>query len=384
MTDSERAALEPIIRLHLTDGVGPVTFANLVERFGSADAALGASESQLATVPGIGAITAKKIAVSREQADVAGEFELIEQLGVTVLTQRDARYPYPLRHVADPSPVLYVQGELKDADAVSLAVVGSRRCSRYGHEQAERFSNLLARAGVTVVSGMARGIDAAAHGGAMAGGGRTVAVLGCGLSITYPPEHDKLRAQIIERGAVISELPIRTAPEAGNFPSRNRIIAGLSLGTLVVEAAAQSGALITARLAQEYNREVFALPGRVDSPFSQGPHNLIRDGAKLVQCLDDILDELGDVGKTLRPPGPDPLADDVPLVKLTPGEDKLMAVMDGDPRGIEELAGLAKLPLPEVMGLLTQLQLKAQVSQLPGQLFIRRGRNSAAGGKLFE
>lgn len=382
LTTEDRKRLEPVLRLHLAEGVGPVTFANLVERFGSVDAALGATESALRSVPGIGEITAAKIVASRDTADVAGELDEIDRLGVTVLTWRDAGYPHALRHVLDGSPVLYVQGELKEADAVSLAVVGSRRCSRYGHEQAERFAHLLARAGLTVVSGLARGIDAAAHAGALAGGGRTIAVLGCGLSHTYPPEHAALRAQIVPHGAVVSELPMRTVPEAGNFPSRNRIIAALTLGTLVVEAAARSGALITARLAGEYNREVFALPGRVDSPFSQGPHNLIRDGAKLVQCLDDILDELGEVGATLRPAGPDPLADDVPLVKLSATEDRLMAVMDGDPRGVEELAVRAKLALPEVMALLTQLQLKSQVSQLPGQLFIRRGRGDS--GTLFD
>jgi len=366
--------LESILRLHLTDGVGAVTFANLVDRFNSASVALEAPAATLATVPGIGEATAQRIVASRAEADVAGELELIEKLGVKVLTGRDSAYPYALRHIPDPPAVLYVQGELKESDAVSLAVVGSRRCSRYGAEQAERFGHLLARAGVTVVSGLARGIDAAAHTGALAAGGRTLAVLGCGLARNYPPEHDRLREQVAASGAVISELPMRTEPEGGNFPNRNRIIAALTLGTLVVEAASRSGALITARLAQEYNREVFALPGRVDSPFSQGPLSLIRDGATLVQCLDDILDGLGEVGKSLRPGGADPLGDEVPLVKLTAQEERLLGVTDAEARGIEELATRAKLPLPEVMGLLTQLQLKAQVSQLPGQLFIRRGR----------
>jgi DNA processing protein len=371
----DQATLESTLRLHLTDGVGPVTFANLVERFGSADAALGASEQALMGVPGIGPVIARRIVDSRDKADVTGELEQAAEFGVTVLTQHDSRYPFALRHIPDPPAVLYVQGELREADAVSIAIVGSRRCSRYGHEQAERFGHLLARAGLTVVSGMARGIDAAAHTGALAGGGRTIAVLGCGLSRTYPPEHEQLREKIAAGGAVVSELPMQTEPEAGNFPTRNRIIAGLSLGTVVVEAAAKSGSLITARLAQECGREVFAVPGRIDSPFSQGPHNLLRDGATLVQCLDDILDELGDVGKTLRPPGEDPLFDDVPMVKLTGPEEKLMAVMDGEPRGIEELSTRAKLSIPEIMSLLTQLQLKSQVNQLPGQLFIRRGRS---------
>lgn len=373
--------LETTLQLHLTDEVGPVTFANLVDRFGSAAEALRASTAQLATVPGIGQATAAKIVESRQQVDVAAELDLARKLGVTILTLRDGAYPYALRHIPDPPAVLYVQGELRETDAVSLAIVGSRRCSRYGFEQSQRFGHLLARAGITVISGMARGIDAAAHEGAIAAGGRTVAVLGCGLSITYPPEHDRLREQIVAHGAVVSELPLLTAPEAGHFPGRNRIIAGLSLGTLVVEAAARSGALITARLAQEYNREVFAIPGRIDSPFSQGPHNLITDGAKLVQCLDDILDDLGDVGKVIRPPGADPLSDTTPIVSLTESERRLLEAMDGEPRGIEELLARAGLPLPEVMSLLTQLQLKAQVSQLPGQFFIRRGKpNSGTAG----
>ncbi|MCG3178112.1 MAG: hypothetical protein BIFFINMI_00435 [Phycisphaerae bacterium] len=370
----DRERLEPLLRLHMTEGVGSVTFANLMDRFGSPEAALGASVLQLQGVPGIGEATAERIAASRDRVDVAGELELIERHGVTVLTQHDAAYPYPLRHIPDPPAVLYVQGTLAEADNVSVAIVGSRRCSRYGFEQAERFAHLLARAGITVVSGMARGIDGAAHQGALAGGGRTVAVLGCGLSITYPPEHDKLRGQIAAAGAVVSEFPMRVEPSGSNFPRRNRIIAGLSLGTLVIEAASRSGALITARLAGEYNREIFAVPGRIDSPFSQGPHDLIRDGAKLVQCLDDILDELGEVGRAIRPPGDDPLGDEVPLVKLTADEERLLAAMDAEPRGIEELAALSRAPLPEVMSLLTQLQLKSQVSQLPGQMFIRRGR----------
>ena len=358
----------------MTDEVGAVTFANLVDRFGSAEAALSANLGALASVPGIGATIARRIIESRDRVDVDGELRLIAEHGVTVLTPRDSGYPYALRHIPDPPPVLYVQGELKEADAVGIAIVGSRRCTRYGFEQAERFGHLLARAGLTVVSGMARGIDSAAHRGALAAGGRTLAVFGCGLCHTYPPEHDELRRLIAAGGAVLSELPMRVAPEGGHFPNRNRIIAGLTLGTLVVEAANRSGALITARLAGEFNREVFALPGRVDSPYSQGPHALIRDGAKLVQCLDDILDELGDVGQTLRPEGLDPLGDEVPLVALTPEEEKLMAVMDNEPRGIEELVHLTRIELPQVMGLLTQLQLKSQVSQLPGQLFIRRGR----------
>lgn len=372
---ADRQSIEALLRLHLTEEVGPVTFANLVDRFGSPDAALGASEAQLRAVPGIGEVTARKIIESRDRVDVAGEMELLEKHGVRVLTPNDAEYPRPLKFIHDPPPVLYVQGELREQDTVALAIVGSRRCSRYGFEQAERFGHLLARAGLTVVSGMARGIDAAAHRGALAGGGRTVAVLGCGLAQTYPPEHVELREQITAGGAVLSEMPMRADPEARNFPRRNRIIAGMTLGTLVVEAASRSGSLITARMATEFNREVFAIPGRIDSPFSQGPHSLLRDGAKLVECLDDILDELGDVGRSLRGDGDDPLADDVPLVRLSPAEDKLLGVLDSEPRGVEELSVLAKIALPEVMSQLTQLQLKGQISQLPGQLFIRRGRS---------
>jgi DNA processing protein len=380
---ADRAALEPILRLHLTDGVGPVTFGNLLAHFGSADAALGASESALAQVPGIGPATAREIVRSRDAVDLAGEFALIDKLGVTVLTQKDPSYPFSLRHIPDPPIVLYVQGTLKDTDAVNLAIVGSRRCSRYGAEQAERFGQLLARAGLTVVSGMARGIDAAAHGGALAAGGRTVAVLGCGLANTYPPEHDKLRERIVASGAVVSELPLRTDPTAGNFPTRNRIIAGLSLGTFVIEAAVRSGALITARLAGEYNREVFALPGQVDSPYSFGPHGLIRDGAKLVQSLDDILEELGDVGSTLREAGGDSLFDTpaarpaAPVVRLSPAEQQVIDAMGDQPSSVEEIASRARTALPQTISLLTQLQLKSQVRQLPGQLFVRKTRGTS-------
>jgi DNA processing protein len=373
-TQTQRDRLAPLIRLNLCPGVGAVTFANLLDYFGSAEAALEASESALQRVPGLGPATARGIVTSRDAVDVDGELALIEQHNIRLISQRDKDYPYPLRHISDPPPLLYVQGELLAADAVSIAIVGSRRCSRYGFEQAERFAHLLARAGFTVISGMARGIDGAAHNGALAGGGRTIAVLGCGLANTYPPEHKELRERIVGRGAVISEFPMRVEPEGKNFPRRNRIIAGLTLATVVVEAAGRSGALITARLANEYGREVFAVPGRIDSPFSQGPHALIRDGAKLIQCLDDILDELGEVGSTIRPEGVDPLVDDAPMVKLDEDEQKLMDALGDEPAGVEDISRATQLAIPRVMGLLTQLQLKSQVSQLPGQMFIRRSR----------
>src|SRR5690606_27078295 len=235
-------------------------------------------------------------AALRRAADAAAhELEQARALGVTLLSLEDADYPPLLREIPNPPLVLYMKGDLQPRDLNAVAIVGSRKCSHYGREQAERFGSLLAGAGVTVISGGARGVDSAAHRGAIRHpDGRTIAVLGCGIDITYPPENQSLFEQIAARGAVISEYPIGTQPLAENFPRRNRIVSGMSRGVLVIEADTRSGALITARqAADDHNRPVMAIPGRVDNPLSAGPHALIRDGATLVTSLEDILDALG-------------------------------------------------------------------------------------------
>jgi DNA processing protein len=288
-----------LLRLTLTPGLGPRRTASLVEMFGSATAALSASPAEMRRVRGIGEATAAKIARGlRESMPLAErEIEQAERLGAAIVGIGEPGYPPLLAQIPDPPAVLYILGELRPQaeDRYPAAIVGSRACTSYGIEQAERFAGVLAGSGVTVVSGGARGIDSAAHRGAMRSGGRTIAVLGCGLAHRYPPENASLFEEIIDgRGALVSELPTGVSPIAENFPARNRIISGLALGVVVIEAARGSGALITARTAvEEQGREVLAVPGRVDSPASEGTHALLQSGgAALAVSPGDVLELL--------------------------------------------------------------------------------------------
>ena len=363
------------LQLHLADGIGPITFGRLIEAFGDVDRILAASPAALTCVKGVGRKLAEAILAARDPEPAQRELALAVEHGVRIVCLADPDYPMILRHIADPPICLYVKGTLTQADAVSLGVVGSRRASTYGLEQARRFGQLLGQAGITVISGLARGIDSASHRGALDVGGRTIAVLGNGLTDIYPPEHAELADHIAANGAIVSELPMTTGPERGNFPARNRIIAGLGLGVLVVEGVNSSGALITARLATDYNREVFAIPGRVDVPNAVGPNTLIKDGqAKLVADLADILDELAhadrelsdanvkDVTKPKHRPAP---------AKLTDIEKHILTVLSHDEAiGIETICELSKLVPAQVASALTMLQLKGAVKQLHGTLFM--------------
>lgn len=364
------------LRFALTDGVGPILFGRLVEQFGNADGAIGRTAAELQAVRGIGR-GADAIARAIEAIHVEPEIEAAAELGVRILCREDSEYPLGLRQIPDAPIVLYVRGELRATDAVALAVVGSRRCTIYGSEQARRFGELLTRAGLSVISGLARGVDAFAHHGAVDSGGRSIAVLGSGLHDIYPPENKPLADKLVEHGALVSELPIRTPVRSANFPSRNRIIAGMSLGTLVIEAAARSGALITARLASEYNREVFALPGRVQDPMSIGTNMLIRDGgAKLVTCLEDILAELGEVGRAFQPaasvaePAPAPSLFAPPA--LEPTEAHVLAQIGADPISHDSLVRAAQRDPGAVLAALTALELKGLVRRVTGNQFVRR------------
>ncbi len=379
------------LQLSMAEGVGPILFDRLVQAFGGAEAVLAAPVGRLEEVEGVGRKTAEAI-VAEARADAwKAEVELAGRLGVRILCRQDGEYPEPLRQIPDPPICLYVMGQLRREDALSIAIVGSRQASMYGLEQAQRFAELLSQTGLTIVSGMARGIDQAAHMAALRMGGRTIAVLGCGLSLCYPPESVELRDRIAGCGAILSELPLATAPSTQTFPKRNRIIAGLSLGTLVVEAARRSGALITARVAGEYNREVFALPGRIDTPTAGGTNELISQGcAKLVTNVGDILDELGDIGESLaRYAGakllaPEPTADkaDAPDEgdggqaagpRLPQGQAGVYKVLTKSPMHLEQIVAAAGLTVAQVSAALTLLQLKGLVRQLPGNQFQRRG-----------
>jgi DNA processing protein len=374
------------LRWALSDGIGPLLFSRLLIQLGDPVKALGASAQTLQTIKGIGSETAGQIARSRDAAEVALEIDAAAEHGVRIFCRADAEYPEGLRQIPDAPIVLYVKGELRPTDAVALAVVGSRRCTIYGSEQARRFGELLAGAGFTVVSGLARGIDAFAHHGAVECGGRSLAVMGHGLTEVYPPENASLAEKLLERGAWISELPMKAAVRAANFLPRNRIIAGLTLGTLVVEAAQRSGALVTARLASEYNREVFAIPGRVQDPMSQGTNALIRDGsAKLVTCLEDILDELGEVGRTLKAGvtrrSSQPHVSSAPETHvrgqpapLTTAEQRVYAVIGYHEILQDAVIRAAELPPGAVLAALTALELKGLIRRLPGNLVVRRGQ----------
>jgi len=369
-TDQQR--VRAYLRLHLAEGIGAVTFGTLRDALGGVEAAAVAGPGQWRQVEGVGP---KKIEAMGEVTDALVDHELdrAAERGATILCLEDEAYPAALKTIHDPPPVLYVLGRLRPTDAIAMGIVGSRRCTHYGAEQAERFGQLFGRAGVTVVSGGARGVDAAAHRGALVAGGRTVAVMGCGLGTFYPPENAKLFERIVDEdaGAIVSEIPMGRGIESRNFPKRNRIISGLSLGVLIVEAAKRSGSLITAREANEQGRAVFALPGRVDSPLSYGSNALIRDGVTLVQDLDDILDQLGEVGEKMaieeQPESPMPAG-------LTENEQRLVAALGEGERSLDELVRATEIASGASASAMTMLVLKGLVVQRPGNVFARKRR----------
>jgi DNA processing protein len=369
------------LKLIRADGVGPVIFARLLAQFGTVDKALGASVSELTRVEGIGTRTAEGIVASRDKFDSCAELELADKLGVWLLHLQDERYPAALKQIHDPPPVLYIKGDITKVDSLAVAIVGSRHCSLYGQEQASRFAHLLAASGFTIVSGMARGIDTAAHQGALAAGGRTIAVQGCGLAHVFPPENAKLFDMISQAGACICELPLRAEPLPEHFPPRNRIIAGLSLGTIVVEAALRSGALITAQTALESNREVMAMPGKVDSPLSQGTHRLIKDGAKLVESVEDVIEALGYIGDQLKEHTMTAAKEatkrvEMPLFEpgagLKGSEQRIYESLSKEPVHSDQIIAQTGLSAGVVNAGLIGLRLRGMIRQLPGNLFARR------------
>ena len=374
--------IEKWLKLIRADGLGPTTFSKLIKYFKSADRILGASVSELAKIDGVGYKTAERMAATRNKFDTAAELELAEKLGVWLINLDDERYPPVLKRIYDPPPVLYVKGSLTRADNLSISIVGSRRCSHYGREQSSRFAHFLSSAGFTICSGMARGIDTAAHQGALSADGRTIAVQGCGLANIFPPENNKLFELIAESGACISELPLHFVPLSENFPPRNRIIAGLSLGTIVVEAGLRSGALITARAALENNREVMAVPGKIDSPSSQGAHQLIKQGARLIESVEDVMEALGYIGEQLEEHVSEAAGQaaermeaplfDIQELKLKPDEKRIFECLNKEPQHIEQIISDTELMPGSVNAGVISLRLKGLIKQLPGSLFVRK------------
>ena len=393
-----------LIHLNMIQGVGLKTVQILRDVFGSAADALQATSDELSKIDRLTPAMRELLLRKPVQYPIERELELIQEYGCQVLTLYDAAYPALLKAIDTPPIVIYIRGELTSEDSLSLALVGSRDAKDYGRKASYRLSYQLAQRGLTIVSGLAKGIDTAAHRGALESGGRTVAVMGSGLSFIYPATNTDLAEKITASGALISEFPMETTPKPNNFPRRNRIISGLTLGTVVVEASNRSGALITARLAGEQGREVFAVPGEIFSELSTGTHKLINNGAKLVNTVDDLLNELprhalSQIQSTASAsPMPDVETEpspEVPVIEkrasaqpsveveqpsqitppadLTPDEKTVFNAIEDPSSHIDTIVRATQLPIGQVSSVLLMLELKGVVQQLPGKQFTKAG-----------
>ena len=356
------------VALNMVLGVGKTLFHRLVGALGSPEKVFGASPAELMGVEGIGKKTAAEIKGFNVDAQVEREFRLAEKLEIRILTVESPEFPSLLREIYDPPPIIYCRGIPLDRFAVPLAVVGTRVPSAYGKMATERICDALASRGITVVSGFARGIDTLAHNSALKAGGMTAAVFGCGLNHTYPPENSKLKDKILQNGAIISEFPISAGPERNNFPARNRIISGMSHGSIIVEAGEKSGALITAQFALEQGREVFSVPGNIFSPNSRGTNRLIKTGAKLIDGLDAIIEELPLAAQAkLRDKSS---ASPVEKQSLSEKEKMVISLLSFEERHIDSLIESSRLSPAEVSATLVQLELRGLVRQMEGKRFV--------------
>jgi len=362
---------EALVALNMIEHVGPVRLRQLLEHFGDATAILRASRNELLAVRGIGPEVAETIASWEKNIDLAGELKRIEEFGCSVVTQEDEIYPELLRQIYDPPILLYVKGELRNSDKNGVAMVGSRQTTHYGIEVARKFGYQLGYVGVTVVSGGARGIDTASHQGTLSAKGRTICVLGTGINIVFPSENKELFDRIAASGAVITQYPFNRSADKQSFAIRNRIVAGMTLGTVVVEANLTSGALITSNFAVEYGRQVFAVPGRIDSPRSKGCHELIKKGAKLCEGVEDILSEFEYLFPTSnRLPAPNETGV-LPTLTLSDNEQRVYDALTNEPTPIDDVIRHSSLPTSAVSVALFSLEMKRIVRQMPGKLFIR-------------
>lgn len=351
------------IGLKSVPGIGNVTFRRLLERFGTPEAALSAPAGSLSLVRGVTADVCEAIVTGAWRGFAEAECSRLSASGARLVTFTSADYPKSLFEIPDPPPFLYVRGELCSHET-AVAIVGSRRATAHGIQATTRLAEALAGHGITVISGMARGVDTAAHKGALAAGGRTVGVLGCGIDRVYPPENLALFRETAEKGCLVSEFPLGTLPLAENFPRRNRIISGLSRGVLVVEATENSGSLITAQYALEHGRDVFAVPGNITFAASRGSNRLIKQGAKLVDCVEDILEELPGYGNGSRPEAGQPAS--VRSFALTPKEAAVYELLARAPLHIDDIIAQTELTAAEVSSMLLHLELKGAVLPLPG------------------
>jgi DNA processing protein len=359
--------IRALLTLNAVPGVGSYKTRALVSYFSSAAAVLRASPRELTEVSGIDVKTAANIANNDADAFVDDQLRRMATCDAKILTLWDQRYPELLREIYDPPVLLFVRGKIIAGDRDSVAIVGTRKPSHYGKLVAEKLARDLVGAGVTVVSGLANGIDTVAHATSVVSGGRTIAVLGSGVDVIYPGKNFSLAKEITASGALVSEFPLGTQPDRPNFPRRNRIVCGMSLGVIVVEAGEKSGALITADMALEQNREVFAVPGNINSPQSIGPNELIKHGAKTVTCADDVFEEIEchllhtqpqDRRKTVQ-------------TDLTSEEMSILKLLSHEPAHVDQLAINANETTARVLAILLSLELKNQIKQIPGKMFIR-------------
>ena len=395
-----------LIHLNMIQGIGLKTVQVLRGVFGSAERALQATPDELSKIDQLSPAMCDLLRRKPVQYSIERELELIQEYGCQVLTLYDAAYPSQLKEVDTPPLLIYIRGELTSEDSLSISLVGSREAKDYGRKVGYRLSYQLAQRGLTVVSGLARGIDTSAHRGALEAGGRTIAVMGNGLSLVYPATNRDLAEKITESGVLISEFPMGTKPKPNNFPRRNRIISGLTLGTVVVEASNRSGALITARLAGEQGREVFAVPGEIFSELSTGTHMLINNGAKLINTVDDLLNELPPYTLNqiqskapvasipdieTEPSSQKPMVEkraskraatqspaegqqpiqSAPPPGLTPDERTIFDAIETPSSHIDTIVRTTKLPISQVSSVLLMLELKGIVQQLPGKQFTK-------------
>ncbi len=367
--DPERHLLD-VLRLNLVPGIGPRTYQMLLERFETPAGILAAKVAELQEVPNVGPKLAMSLITHGTEAAAREELEIARKAGVTLLIRDTEGYPSALTRIPDPPTVLYCLGTLTPTDQLAVAIVGSRHCTAYGRQTAHRLAMELARAGVTVVSGLARGIDAEAHKGALEAGGRTIAVCATGMNTIYPPEHVELAKSVRENGCLLTEAPMNQQPKSGLFPQRNRIISGLSMGVILIEAGRASGALHTARHAMEQNREVFAVPGRIDSEASFGCLDLIRDGATLIRNVDDVLSTLGPLVAPVQRT-PNESVHRPAELQLSDQQRMILNLVTTEPIPVDDVMRTAGIEASRVLSTLTILEMKRLVRRLPGN-FIQR------------
>ena len=374
-SSSRKKSIEASLKLQLVQGIGPRVYGELIQRFDSAEKVLSATPQQLRDVPGVGTKLMQSIVNADAQTDVASVLEVCRAKEISILDRGSASYPKMLAEIYDPPNILFHQGTIEPVDQLAIAIVGTRHSSNYGDTVARRLAHGLSMAGFTIISGLARGIDAQAHKAALAANGRTIAVLGGGLLKMYPPEHQKLADEIATSGAVITEALPQQSPQSGCFPRRNRIVTGLSLGVIVIEAGDRSGAAISARLAMEQGREVFAVPGRIDSKNSRGCHQLIRDGATLVRSVDDVLEQLGplvcpvprdavsgEAGETIKHPAE---------LKLSDQERSILQAIRSEPTGFDDIMQQTGLPASRLLSTISVLEVRRLIRRLSSTSFVR-------------